>query len=1069
MRVPKKQLYKDAWLGLTEKDYKNILNPLDDISKYEWQKPHLAMLRFMRNPKNVWFTAKHLFGVQLFPFQSLILQELWTKPFPMFIASRGAGKSWLLALHAMLKCLLFPGSKIVIIGAAFRQSKVIFDYMETLWKNAPIVRSVCGGKVSGPRKAVDKLTMHINDSWATAIPLGDGSKIRGLRAHTILTDEFNCLRENSLIETNLGLVRIKESFDKQNVFVNNKNGAWEKPEHFIQTPLCDAYEVKTKYGYSFVCSANHKVLTLDGWKKPVELSTDDKLLFDNKYRFPTEYIEYNDFVVDEKWAYIFGWLISEGSITNKNSIGITNTDKKVIDRLERIFIELGYSPKIYHSKSYTDSRGWKCKECWRIHVHSTELRKVLKNLGLDYVTSHNKDIPWSILQSPKSVVCSFLAGLFEGDGSCFNFKYNKTKYLGIAYYTVSENLAHDVHILLKKLDILSLRQTRKSAISNNKQWMIRLNGEYCETLIQLLKIKSWEKKLSSSHICRRKEDYGIVWLKDKKKWRVNILGEYLGAFKTKKEARIVRDQHLKDTPDALQVSSVTLLDNKEVLYDYHLPITHSFYGNGFVQHNSVPTHIYETVVAGFTASSSNPVQNAMEDAAREAMKKDGVWTEHHQELYETRKTNQSILSGTAGYDFEHFAEYFKQYRAIIRSKGDINYLQRLFGADYEVPENFSWKDYSIVRLPYELVPSGMMDDKQISRAKATMHIGTYSCEYAAVFAKDSNGFFKRSIIKACTTSENNPVVLPDGPVWFYAKTAGDRNQQYVMGIDPAAVEDNFTIVILELHHNHNRVVYGWSTNMKDFKARQKAGLTKLEGYYAFCARKIRDLMRVFNIAHIAMDSQGGGLMVYEALNDSKQMNEGENFIWEVIDEDKEKDTDHKAGLHILELVSFADAKWTSDANNGLRKDMEDKILLFPEINPIEMGLAIERDKALYGDKYMEVYDSHEDCLVEIQELKDELCTITMSQTPSGRDKWDTPEIKLENGKKGRLRKDRYSALLMGNMAARQIARAAPPPRFTDVGRLVGTYDKHKFENRDQANYGPEWARYTLDVCQSVKR
>ena len=41
--------------------------------------------------------------------------------------------------------------------------------------------------------------------------------------------------------------------------------------------------------------------------------------------------------------------------------------------------------------------------------------------------------------------------------------------------------------------------------------------------------------------------------------------------------------------------------------------------------------------------------------------------------------------------------------------------------------------------------------------------------------------------------------------------------------------------------------------------------------------------------------------------------------------------------------------------------------------------------------------------MEIEELKDELATIVMTQTSiSGRDKWDTPEIKMPNGKKGRL-------------------------------------------------------------------
>ena len=44
-------------------------------------------------------------------------------------------------------------------------------------------------------------------------------------------------------------------------------------------------------------------------------------------------------------------------------------------------------------------------------------------MGLDFSTSLEKTIPKDILRSPKSVIVSFLSGLYEGDGSCF---YNTT-------------------------------------------------------------------------------------------------------------------------------------------------------------------------------------------------------------------------------------------------------------------------------------------------------------------------------------------------------------------------------------------------------------------------------------------------------------------------------------------------------------------------------------------------------------------------------------------------------------------------------------------------------------------
>ena len=63
---------------------------------------------------------------------------------------------------------------------------------------------------------------------------------------------------------------------------------------------------------------------------------------------------------------------------------------------------------------------------------------------------------------------------------------------------------------------------------------------------------------------------------------------------------------------------------------------------------------------------------------------------------------------------------------------------------------------------------------------------------------------------------------------------------------------------------------------------------------------------------------------------------------------------------------------------------------------------------------------------EIEELKNELSIIEHSVTGiSGRDRWDTPEIKMPGGKKGKLCKDRYSALLMANHVARTLQAITP--------------------------------------------
>lgn len=314
-----------------------------------------------------------------------------------------------------------------------------------------------------------------------------------------------------------------------------------------------------------------------------------------------------------------------------------------------------------------------------------------------------------------------------------------------------------------------------------------------------------------------------------------------------------------------------------------------------------------------------------------------------------------------------------------------------------------------------------MDAATVSRAKASVHYGTYLCEYGACFSKDSNGFFKRSLIEGCSCNENIPIYHPSGRVFFKSNVIGNPVYKYVYGIDPAAEIDNFAIVVLELHQDHRRIVYGWTTNKKNQKELLASGSITERDYYSFCARKIRNLMKNFPCAGIAIDSQGGGLPIMERLNDTDKIKPGEQFIWPLINPEKPSPVDNETGMHIMNIVNFSSADWTTQANHNLKSDMETKSLVFPFFDAIELSSAENIDNKTPDA------DSLESCMLEIEELKSELSTIVISKTPTGRYKWDTPELKLPGNKKGRLRKDRYSALLMANDLARNIEIFNPKP------------------------------------------
>ena len=94
--------------------------------------------------------------------------------------------------------------------------------------------------------------------------------------------------------------------------------------------------------------------------------------------------------------------------------------------------------------------------------------------------------------------------------------------------------------------------------------------------------------------------------------------------------------------------------------------------------------------------------------------------------------------------------------------------------------------------------------------------------------------------------------------------------------------------------------------------------------------------------------------------------------------------------------------------------------------------------------------------MEIEDLKDELSIIEMTQTSTGRERWDTPEVKSGPGKKSRLRKDRYSSLIMANMSARSILTEKTTLHSGAMGGFASGSPSFGTSKNDPLFHGPAW-------------
>lgn len=467
--------------------------------------------------------------------------------------------------------------------------------------------------------------------------------------------------------------------------------------------------------------------------------------------------------------------------------------------------------------------------------------------------------------------------------------------------------------------------------------------------------------------------------------------------------------------------------------------------------------VYETVVEGFTATNLDPVTQVEKSRLLEILFKRGEITEQRKKQLEESAGNQSIIAGTAEYQLNHFFDYWKQYTGSVRSRGNKQKLAEIMKGK-KMMEDYDWRDFAVFRLPYDVIPRGLLAAKTIARAKATLAESNFLKEYAACFPQDSQGYYPRSLIESCVTKL--PIqTQQSGRVQFNASLYGFKDRQYVIGVDPASESDNFAISVLECFPDHRRVVYSWVIKRRKHKEIYESGKTSEFDFFTYCARKIRTLMILFpNVVEIGIDKQGGGVAIMEALGRKENLEEGEIPIFLKIDPDpnKRKMTDRMPGLHIINEINFSDEKWRVASNQGMKFDLEQKRLLFPAFDPSMVVDAIYQDSNRKRQSNL-TYESLEECILDIEDLKTELTTIVHTQTETGKDKWSTPEIKLEGGKKGRMVKDRYTALLIANMVSREILMQEVPPDYDGKGVGVGheIYRRDKRVGNDQIYAGHE--------------
>jgi intein/homing endonuclease len=293
-----------------------------------------------------------------------------------------------------------------------------------------------------------------------------------------------CVKGDTLVLTSGGIYRIEElgeapedEFSTVSVGVSQEEGRLATATAFYNGGIKPSYTLKTASGYTETGTANHRVRVMGAsgrveWAyldtiKPgdfvaINRSTDlwakslvDLWPFHNQDGYKE--LELPD-QLTEDWANFLGYLVGDGTWNDEHATSVTVEHPETWSYLTDLFRKLVGEPRVQMDERRANTG--------RLEFCSVGLRRFLDAIGWKLGCEHDaKMVPWSILRSPKKVVCAFLRGLFETDGSA------ESGGRHITFSTASFRLAHEVQVLLLNLGILS-NVSRKWVKATQKHYAV---------------------------------------------------------------------------------------------------------------------------------------------------------------------------------------------------------------------------------------------------------------------------------------------------------------------------------------------------------------------------------------------------------------------------------------------------------------------------------------------------------------------------------------------------------------------------------------------------------------------
>jgi len=417
-----------------------------------------------------------------------------------------------------------------------------------------------------------------------------------------------CVTGDTLVSTENGLVPAEELYEQgvaRDVVVDGRlsEDRVKEASSVYKTGEKDVYKLETEEGYELRLTADHRVMTQDGWVEAGNLDAGDTVHIQNRKG------EFGQHGSAEEGR-VLGWLAGDGHLKHGEERAVLNfydDDTEISEQFADDVNAVVRAPTgnaNYEIGVNDISRGddYRGSQALEQRIRSTRLYEFAEEAGL---AEEKLQVPDAVMRGSEEMARGFLQALFTADGSVQG---SVEKGISVRLASVDNDFLKEVQRLLLNFGVGSrIYEDRKE--SDLKELPDGTGGtkEY-ETQ------GFHELVVSSSHTVAFEEEIGFL-LERKNDELAERLDEYSrGPYRPKFEAT---------------VESVES-DGHEAVYDLTEPDTSSFVANGLVVHNcgEQPLEEYEACNLGHINLSTLAAPDAPDWR---------VWYDEHGDEYATHE------------------------------------------------------------------------------------------------------------------------------------------------------------------------------------------------------------------------------------------------------------------------------------------------------------------------------------------------------------------------------------------------------------------------------------------------